>query len=67
MVTIGSPQSNGQMSKVEFVSITGQVLNTVDVNGDDATCDVSNFANGMYFVKIYGTDGSISQCKFIKE
>ena len=60
-------RSNGQMSKVEFVSITGQVLNTVDVNGDEATCDVSTFANGMYFVKIYGTDGSISQSKFIKE
>ncbi len=59
--------SNGQMSKVEFVSITGQVLNVIDINTDNAAFDVSNFANGMYFVKIYGTDGSISQSKFVKE
>lgn len=60
-------RSNEQMSRIEFVSITGQVVNVVDVNGDNAACDVSNFANGMYFIRIHGADGTISQSKFVKE
>lgn len=55
------------ISHVEFVSITGQVISSVEVNGETAVCNVEGFAPGMYFVRISGVEGSVIQRKFVKE
>lgn len=62
--------SSETMSSVEFISITGQIVSRVDVNGETAVCNVESFAPGMYFVRIYGADSAstpLSQRKFVKE
>ncbi len=62
--------SSETISCIEFVSITGQVISRIEVNGETAICNIENLAQGMYFVRIYGTiNASIPFCqkKFVKE
>ncbi|MBR5984677.1 MAG: T9SS type A sorting domain-containing protein [Bacteroidales bacterium] len=64
-------KSSEQISHIEFISITGQIMSNVDVNSDNVACDVANFVPGMYFIRIYsGSQNAqtlISVQKFVKE
>ena len=56
------------ISRVEFFSIDGRSIGIFEANESDVECDVSKFVEGVYFARIYGTDGRMcSVKKFIKE
>lgn len=71
--------SSETISEIEIVNTLGQVVYRVEVNSDNAVCDVNELASGVYVVKIHtlqrtepvgaslskGT--AIVQKKFIKE
>ena len=58
-----------EISEIEIVNVMGQVVMRMEVNSDNAVCDVEGLKAGMYFVRIYGTDATstIAQRKFVKE
>jgi|GEM_PF-1298764 len=55
------------VSRIEIISVTGKLVYVDDVNSDSVACDVTGLANGMYFVRVYGESGKLSQHKFVKE
>ena len=56
------------IEKIEIVSVTGQVLYNAEVDSDNVVIDMTDFANGLYFLKVYGKDSAtISMQKFVKE
>ena len=60
--------SSSLISSIEIVNTLGQVVYRTEVNADNAVCDVNGLANGVYVVRIHGTDmASVIQKKFIKE
>ena len=54
----------GEVSKIEILNVTGTVVRTVMENSMEIP--ISEFTNGMYFVKIYAQNGNIEVLKFIK-
>ncbi|MBQ2350933.1 MAG: T9SS type A sorting domain-containing protein, partial [Bacteroidales bacterium] len=71
--------SSETISEIEIVNTLGQVVYRVDVNSDNAVCDVNELASGVYVVKIHTlqrtepVEASLSkgtaivQKKFVKE
>ena len=64
--------SSETISEIEIVNVMGQVVKRVEVNADNAVCDVEELTSGVYVVRIRtlsGVEGSatLSQRKFIKE
>ncbi len=60
--------SSEEISEIEIVNVMGQVVFRMEVNGDNAVCDVNGLANGTYIVRIHTTNaGTISHRKFVKE
>ena len=60
--------SSETISEIEIVNVIGQIVLQMDVNSDNAVCNVSNLSNGMYFIKIYGNEnGNIYTKKLTKE
>ena len=65
--------SSETISEIEIVNTLGQVVKRIEVNSDNAVCNVEELKAGVYFVKIYGnprtSTGSVSGIvqKFIKE
>lgn len=71
--------SSETISEIEIVNTLGQVVYRVEVNSDNAVCDVNELASGVYVVKIHTlqrtepVEASLSkgtaivQKKFIKE
>ena len=57
--------SSETISEIEIVNVMGQVVKCIEVNADNAVCDVEDLKAGVYIVRIYGT--VVSQRKFIKE
>ena len=57
--------SSENISEIEIVNTLGQVVMQMDVNDDNAVCDVNGLTAGVYIVRIHGT--GICQQKFIKE
>ena len=56
------------IEKIEIVSVTGQVLYNAEVDSDNVTIDMVDYANGMYFLKVYGKDSAtVIMQKFVKE
>ena len=58
------------ISEIEIVNTLGQVVMQMDVNDDNAVCDVKGLANGIYVVRIRTlrqAQGAEIQRKFIKE
>ncbi len=45
----------------------GQVVKRMDVNSDNAVCDVEELTSGVYVVRIHTEGAVVSQRKFIKE
>jgi len=59
-----------QMSHVEIFTMTGQIVLDIDADSDSVVCNVENFVQGVYFVRIYYADGKIcpqKQLRFVKE
>ncbi|MBR4583093.1 MAG: C10 family peptidase [Bacteroidales bacterium] len=60
--------SSETISEIEIVNVMGQIVLQMNVNGDNAVCNVSNLSNGMYFIRIYGNEnGNIYTRKLTKE
>jgi hypothetical protein len=57
--------SSETISEIEIVNVMGQVVKRIEVNSDNAVCDVEDLKAGVYVVRIHGT--VVSQRKFIKE
>ena len=60
--------SSENISRIEIISSTGRIIVQQDVNSDYATFNVSDLSNGMYFVRIFGSEqNSVFVRKFIKD
>jgi hypothetical protein len=65
--------SSETISEIEIVNVMGQVIRRIEVNSDNAVCDVEDLTSGVYVVRIYGnprtSTSSVSGImrKFIKE
>jgi len=61
--------SSETISEIEIVNVMGQVVRKIEVNSDNAVCDVEDLKAGVYVVRIHGTntESVVSQQKFIKE
>ena len=62
--------SSETISEIEIVNVMGQVVRHIEVNSDNAVCDVEGLANGIYVVRIRTlrqAQGAEIQRKFIKE
>jgi len=54
-------KSEHDMANVRIFSINGQVVASFNPASKEATIDVSNFANGVYFVHVLSKDGNSVQ------
>lgn len=59
--------SNGEIKKIELLSISGQSIKTYELQGKPQKLDVSELSTGAYFLKIYITAGYISYKKLMVE
>lgn len=60
--------SKETISRIEIISITGKMACQMEIGNNNATYNISNLSNGMYFVRIYGNEnGNIYTRKLIKE
>jgi hypothetical protein len=62
--------SSETISEIEIVNVMGQVVRRIEVNADNAICNVNNLPNGIYVVRIRTlrhAQGAEIQRKFIKE
>jgi hypothetical protein len=55
-----------QKSEIEILNIAGQLIKSITANENTTSMDISDFAKGMYFVKVK-TEKGIAVKKFIKE
>ncbi|MBQ1653978.1 MAG: T9SS type A sorting domain-containing protein [Bacteroidales bacterium] len=55
------------ISEIEIVNTLGQVVKRIEVNSDNAVCDVEELKAGVYVVRIRTASATLSQRKFIKE
>ncbi len=57
------------ISEIEIENTLGQVVKRIEVNADNAVCNVEDLKAGLYIVRIYGTntESVVCQRKFIKE
>jgi hypothetical protein len=55
-----------QSSEIEILNIEGQIIKSLNANENHTTIDISDFAKGMYFVKVKNENG-VGVKKFIKE
>ena len=58
--------AKGDFNNIEVLSFLGQVVLTQTNVGNSATLDISNFTNGVYFVRITSETGT-SVKKFVKQ
>lgn len=60
--------SSETISEIKIVNTLGQVVKRIEVNSDNAVCNVEELPNGFYVVRIYNEDTkSFCQKKFAKE
>ena len=45
------------MERIEVVSLTGQQLATMEVNGDHAEVDLDDLQSGVYVLQVHTRDG----------
>ncbi|MBQ6277924.1 MAG: T9SS type A sorting domain-containing protein [Bacteroidales bacterium] len=67
ILNLTSPEA---ISEIEILNVMGQVVKRIEVNSDNAVCDVEDLKAGVYFVRIYGnsrTSTTLSERKFVKE
>ncbi len=59
--------SSETISEIEIVNVMGQVVKRIEVNADNAACNVEDLTRGVYVVRISTESKVISQRKFVKE
>jgi hypothetical protein len=59
--------SSETISEIEIVNTLGQVVKRIEVNSDNAVCDVEDLKVGVYVVRIRTASTTLSQRKFVKE
>ena len=59
--------SSETISEVEIVNVMGQVVKRIEVNSDNAVCDVEDLKAGVYMVRIHTEGTVVSQRKFVRE
>ena len=59
--------SSETISEIEIVNVMGQVVKRIEVNSDNAVCDVEDLKAGVYVVRIHTEGTVVSQRKFVKE
>ena len=59
--------SSETISEIEIVNVMGQVVRRIEVNSDNAVCDVEDLISGVYVVRIHTEGTVVSQRKFVKE
>jgi len=62
IIELSAPQN----SQIEILNIEGQIIKSIIADENKTTVDVSNFVQGMYFVKVK-TGNGIGVRKFVKE
>jgi len=66
--TSGSFSINGQVSKVEVYSITGQLVKTFDaITSENYQFDVNDLNRGVYLVKTFDSNNSSKTMKLLKQ
>jgi hypothetical protein len=58
-------QGNTMLQKVEMLSLTGQVILSERVSGTQHQLDLTDIANGVYFVNVYTADQKITRKKLV--
>ena len=60
--------SQEKISEIEILNTLGQIAMLMKVDSDNATCNISDLPNGVYFIKIYSSGtNDISVKKLTKE
>ncbi len=63
--------SSETISEIEIVNMNGQVVRRIEVNGDNAVCNVEDLRSGVYVVRISATQSdtlpTLSVRRFVKE
>ena len=59
--------SSETISEIEIVNVMGQVVKRIEINRDNAVCDVEDLKAGVYIVRISTASATLSQRKFIKD
>ena len=59
--------STETISEIEIVNVMGQVVKRMEVNADNAVCDVNELKAGVYVVRIHAGGTVVSQRKFVKK
>ena len=59
--------SSETISEIEIVNVMGQVVKRMDVNSDNAACNVEDLRSGVYVVRIHAASATLSQWRFVKE
>ena len=59
--------SSETISEIEIVNVMGQVVRRIEVNSDNAVCNVEDLTSGVYVVRIRTEGTGVTQRKFIKE
>lgn len=67
--------SSETISEIEIVNVMGQVVKRVEVNADNAACNVEDLVSGVYVIRIRtfapstssGSETAVIQRKFVKE
>lgn len=59
--------SSEPISEIEIVNVMGQVVKRMEVNADNAVCDVEDLRSGVYVVKVARITGETEELKFLKE
>ncbi len=59
--------SSETISEIEIVNVMGQVVKRIEVNADNAVCDVEDLKAGVYVVRIHAASATLSQRRFVKE
>ena len=59
--------SSETISEIEIVNTLGQVVKRIEINSDNAVCDVNELKAGVYVVRTHTEGMVVSQRKFVKE
>ena len=59
--------SSEEISEIEIVNVMGQVVKRMEVNADNAVCDVEDLRSGVYVVKVSKITGEVEDLKLVKK
>ncbi|MBO7652421.1 MAG: leucine-rich repeat domain-containing protein [Bacteroidales bacterium] len=59
--------SSEPISEIAIVNMMGQLVKRIEVNADNAACDVEDLKAGVYVVRIRAASATLSQRRFVKE